>query len=73
MSVTDTGVGMAEMAKAYLFEPLFTMPEEGKTEGLGLSTLNEIVQQNGGLVLVDTELEMQTTFHLYFPRVQLTG
>jgi hypothetical protein len=73
MSVTDTGAGMAEMAKAYLFEPLFTMPEEGKTDGLGLSTLHEIVQQNGGLVVVETELEMQTTFHLYFPRVQLTG
>ena len=73
VNLTDTGVGMAEAAKAHLFEPLFTMPEEGKAGGLGLSTLNEIVQQNGGLVVVETEPGIGTTFQIYFPKVGLAG
>jgi len=72
MNVTDTGIGMADAARARLFEPLFTMPEEGKAGGLGLSTLNEIVQQNGGLVAVETDPGIGTTFQIYFPQVRLT-
>ncbi|MGE5609562.1 MAG: PAS domain S-box protein, partial [Bacillota bacterium] len=68
LSVQDTGCGMDPELQAHIFEPFFTT-KAGKGTGLGLSIVYGIVQQAGGGILVQSEPEQGTTFHILLPRI----
>lgn len=48
LTISDTGAGITQDARAHLFEPFFTTRAEGT--GLGLSLCREIIQQHGGVI-----------------------
>ncbi len=52
--VSDTGIGMTETVAAHALEPYFTTKESGKGTGLRLSQVHVLVQQSGGVLLLDT-------------------
>lgn len=68
--LADTGTGMSEEVQEHLFEPFFTTKAASQGTGLGLSTVYGIVQQLGGHILVETELNKGTRFEIFIPRIR---
>jgi len=69
VTVSDTGVGMTADVRKRVFEPFFTTKERGKGTGLGLALAYAMVEQSGGMMRVESEPGVGTTFSLYFPRL----
>jgi two-component system, NtrC family, sensor kinase len=62
---TDSGIGISEDNKRKIFDPFFTTKESGT--GLGLSISYGIVEQHGGTIYVESELNRGTTFIVLLP------
>ena len=67
LTVSDTGVGMAETTLLRAFEPFFTTRAADQGTGLGLSTVYGIVSQAGGTATLNSVVGRGTTFTARFP------
>jgi two-component system nitrogen regulation sensor histidine kinase NtrY len=65
LSVSDTGVGLSEEAKAKIFTPYFTTKEKGT--GLGLAIVHRIMTAHNGRITIDGKEGQGATFTLHFP------
>jgi len=65
LSVVDRGTGIRPEFLPRLFEPYFTTKEQGV--GLGLATVYSILKKHHGLVTVESQVDVGTTFHLWLP------
>ncbi len=66
LSIRDTGIGMDEETRAKIFQPFFTTKDDHGT-GLGLSTVQAIVEEAGGRITVESQPNEGTTFVIYLP------
>ncbi len=69
IEVADTGSGISEKHLNRIFDPFFSTKEKGSGTGLGLSTVYGIVNQTGGFISVESEIDVGTKFSIYFPMV----
>ena len=71
VSVTDTGVGIPEKYRQFLFDEFFRIREEGAKKppgtGLGLSICKRIVSEMGGSIDVDSQVDVGSTFRVRLP------
>ena len=70
IEVRDTGKGMSPEVLSRIFEPFFTTKgtSESAGTGLGLSMVSEFTQQASGVISVDSDIGVGTTFRLCLPR-----
>lgn len=67
ISVSDTGVGMSENVKEKIFDPFFSTKQTGMGMGLGLSISYGIIKDYDGVIDIESEEGVGTTFTLTFP------
>jgi len=67
VSVSDTGIGIPERDLNRIFDPFFTTKPVGQGTGLGLSICFGIVQEHGGRIWAESEVNVGTTVHVELP------
>lgn len=66
--VADTGSGIPEDIRDRIFDPFFTTKEVGKGTGQGLAmAYRTVVEDHGGKLAVESELEVGSTFIIHLP------
>jgi PAS domain S-box-containing protein len=68
LEVTDTGTGIASEILEHVFEPFFTTKDVGEGTGLGLSMVHGFVEQSGGFVDIESQVDKGTSIRVYLPR-----
>lgn len=66
LEVRDNGCGMDEKTLARVFEPFYTTKDVGSGTGLGLSVTRELIEQNQGRILLQSEPDKGTVVRLEF-------
>ena len=67
LRISDNGSGIDTSIREKIFEPFFTTKEPGKGTGLGLATVQAIVEQHGGDLQLETALGRGSTFEILLP------
>jgi two-component system NtrC family sensor kinase len=72
VSISDTGIGIAQEHIQRIYDPFFTTkssPQDGQRRGtgLGLSVTYGIIQEHAGKIRVESSPAEGTTFYLDFP------
>lgn len=66
--VTDTGTGIEANHLPHLFEPFYRVkPDESKGAGLGLSISQEIIKLHGGIIEIESEVGVGSSFIIRLP------
>jgi PAS domain S-box-containing protein len=68
ISVEDQGPGIPSEHLPKIFDPYFTTKPTGS--GLGLATSYSIVAKHGGVLTVESEMGVGSTFYIYLPASQ---
>ena len=68
IEVSDTGVGISKDKLPKIFDPFFTTKEKDKGTGLGLSMVYNIVKSHNGIIEIDSEVGVGTTFKIILPK-----
>ena len=70
VSVSDTGIGIAQEHQSRIFERFYRVDKSHSREtggtGLGLSIVKHAVQYHGGKMLIDSEVGKGTTIKIVF-------
>jgi signal transduction histidine kinase/HD-like signal output (HDOD) protein len=67
INIIDTGEGIPKENLGKIFDPFFTTKKEGEGTGLGLAICHSIVEHNGGIMKVESNVGAGTTFTVILP------
>lgn len=66
-TVSDNGPGIPEDKRRLIFDPFYTTKPPGKGTGLGLNIVYRIITKYRGVIQVQSEVGVGTTFEVRFP------
>ena len=67
LEIEDNGPGMPEEIRERIFDPFFTTKAPGKGMGMGLTVVQQIVQEHGGNIWVASNPGEGTVFSVWLP------
>ncbi len=67
LTVQDNGLGLAATSQARLFQMFQRLHTHVEGSGIGLYMVKRIMENAGGRIEVQSQLEVGTTFSVYFP------
>ncbi len=67
LTVRDTGIGISEQNLQRIFEPFFTTRGDRGGTGLGLSVTYGIVTDHGGMIEVESQVNVGSAFTVWLP------
>jgi two-component system NtrC family sensor kinase len=72
VTISDSGVGIAQENLQRIYDPFFTTKSNGprRGTGLGLSVTYGIIQEHAGKISVESHIGQGTTFYLEFPMLR---
>jgi two-component system NtrC family sensor kinase len=73
ITVSDTGMGIAEANMSRIFDPFYTTKPVGQGTGLGLSIVYGIIKKLGGDISVRSRKGEGTTFKMFMPVAETQG
>ncbi len=65
ISITDTGCGIPAEQVTKVFDPYFTTKPKGS--GIGLATAYSVVKRHGGVIDIESEVDVGTSVSVYLP------
>lgn len=68
IDVEDTGTGIPADVLPNIFEPFFSTKQQESGVGLGLAVVYGIIHRHKGIIGVESEVGVGTTFHIVLPR-----
>lgn len=69
ISISDTGLGIASNNITKIFDPFFTARKKGLNAGLGLTIASNIINEHGGTIKVESQLNKGSRFLIYLPQL----
>jgi len=69
--ISDNGIGIEKEYQNKVFDMFYRLHNQGEYEGsgIGLSSCKKIVTYHGGEILLESELDKGTKFHIVLPKV----
>jgi len=68
VKIEDNGIGISEDHIDNIFDPFFTTKAIGKGTGLGLSVSLTIIEELGGKIMVESEIDKGSSFDIIIPK-----
>ncbi len=65
LEIKDTGRGISEEDRVFIFNPFFTTKPSGT--GLGLAITHKIIQEHNGSIEVESEIDRGSIFKIFIP------
>ena len=69
IEITDNGKGIEKENLNKIFIPFFTTKPPGKGFGLGLSIVNNVIQNHNGIVKIKSKINRGSSFIVVLPRI----
>jgi signal transduction histidine kinase len=69
VEITDNGSGIPDDILPKIFDPFFTTKKRGEGTGMGLAGVYSTLEEHNGVITVETEEEVGTTFIIKIPKI----
>ena len=67
--ISDNGIGIGADTVTRVFEPFYTTKSADEGTGMGLALSQQLIEEHGGRIELESELGVGSCFHIYLPLI----